>query len=156
MEIEEFENYMIFEDSTIVNLNTGKVLKPQLDRYGYYQVVLSKNGKCNSKKVHRLLGKAYIDNPENKPCIDHIDGDRLNNDLSNLRWATISENNQNTKISINNKCGIKNISWHKYNNCWAYEKIINGVRHQKYDKDLETLKEYKKNYEENQNNEFII
>ena len=155
MEIEGFENYMIFEDSTVVNLITGKVMKPQSDGNGYNRVRLSKNGEQTHKSVHRLLGQAYIDNPENKPFIDHIDGNTHNNDLSNLRWATQSENNQNTKIPITNTSGTKNIHWNNHNNCWKYGKTINGIKHQKLDKDLETLKEYKKNYEENQNNEFI-
>ena len=155
MEIEGYENYMIFEDGMVVNKH-GRVLKPNLNGSGYYQVTLYKNGNIISKRIHRLVGEAYLDNPENKPCIDHIDGDRLNNDLSNLRWATSSENSQNTKIRNDNTSGTKNIHWHKQNNRWSYEKKINGILHQKYDKDLETLKEYKKNYEENLNNEFIL
>ena len=49
--------------------------------------------------IHQLVAKAFIPNPENKPCIDHIDGDRTNNNLTNLRWVTFKENsnNPNTK-----------------------------------------------------------
>ena len=113
----------------------------------------TKRGK--TKNVHRLLGEAFIDNPENKPCIDHIDGNTHNNDLSNLRWATISENSLNTKIPITNTSGTKNISWDNHYNCWKFQKIIVGILHQKSNKDLEWLKEYKIKFEENLDNEFI-
>lgn len=45
--------------------------------------------------VHRLVAETYIDNPRNKPCIDHIDGNPFNNHVDNLRWVTHSENNNN-------------------------------------------------------------
>lgn len=50
--------------------------------------------------VHRLIAETFIPNPENKPCIDHIDRDRLNNNVSNLRWSTIKENNLNQKKNL--------------------------------------------------------
>lgn len=58
----------------------------------YLTVTLSKNGISKTKQVHRLLAQAYIPNPENKATVNQIDGDKLNNNLQNLEWATYSEN----------------------------------------------------------------
>lgn len=73
----------------------GRILKQEKNRDGYLKVVLAKDGKKTLKSVHRLVAEAFIPNPENKPCIDHINGDKTFNDVSNLRWATYSENSRN-------------------------------------------------------------
>jgi hypothetical protein len=78
------------------------MLKPIKDRYGYLIVCLFEDGKRYYKKIHRLVATAFIENPENKPCIDHIDGQKENNVCSNLRWVTPKEN-------TNNPLTLKNI-----------------------------------------------
>lgn len=72
-----------------------KVLIPNTDIHGYKYVSLYKNGKMKSVKVHRLVAEAFIPNPENKPCIDHIDTNRSNNNVDNLKWVTYHENANN-------------------------------------------------------------
>lgn len=62
---------------------------------GYVVVMLFKNGKHKHCKVHRLVAEAFIPNPKNKPCIDHIDTNRANNKVGNLRWVTYRENYYN-------------------------------------------------------------
>ena len=68
-----------------------RLLKKSINSAGYYVVGLL--GKQHF--VHRLVADAFIPNPENKPCVDHIDTNTLNNDLANLRWSTIKENVNN-------------------------------------------------------------
>lgn len=69
---------------------------------GYYCVGLSK-GKTKTFRVHQLVAKAFIPNPENKPYVNHIDGNKVNNSVSNLEWCTCSENNlHNHKIGLTN------------------------------------------------------
>lgn len=60
--------------------------------HGYNRVNLSLNGKAKKFRVHRLVAQAFIDNPLNKPFVNHIDGNKLNNHVSNLEWCTASEN----------------------------------------------------------------
>jgi hypothetical protein len=85
-------NYEISIDGWVMNKRSGRILKPEDDQRGYWRVNLY--GK--HQKIHRLIAKAFIPNLENKPLIDHINGDRKDNRIENLRWATYAENNMNT------------------------------------------------------------
>lgn len=73
-----------------VQSKPGKILKPQPNSKGYLRVHIG--GKC--RFVHRLVGETFLSNPDEKPVINHKDGNRLNNSLSNLEWVTRSENTQ--------------------------------------------------------------
>lgn len=86
-----FNDYEIDENGNVYSYKSNKYLTPQLDRYGYLYVTI------NSKhyKVHRLVAEAFLDNPDNKPCVDHIDRNKLNNHYSNLRYVTPKENSNN-------------------------------------------------------------
>lgn len=70
----------------------GKMLKQYTDKKGYKSLSLEKS---KIYKIHRLVAKAFIQNPYDKPCVDHIDGNRGNNKVDNLRWVTFKENNNN-------------------------------------------------------------
>ena len=71
-----------------------KIIKPWINRQGYLIVDLCKNSKSKHFPVHRLVAQAFIPNPENKPEPNHEDGNKFNNHVSNLKWATKSENIQ--------------------------------------------------------------
>ena len=147
MEVIGYENYLIYEDGKVQNKKTKRYLKPQPETQGYYRICLCKDGKGKYHKLHRLLAEHYIPNPDNKPCVDHINRDRKDNRLENLRWATYGENNQNSGVRKNNKLGIKNISYDKRYEGYRYVKGKNGVIISKYFKTLEEAIEYKKNIE---------
>jgi hypothetical protein len=107
MNTANFENIIGYENLYMINIQGEiwscfyqKIMKQQLNEGGYYFVSLSKAGIKHKSSIHRLLGNQYIPNPENKPCIDHIDRNRTNNSLENLRWATVKENCNNTVNTI--------------------------------------------------------
>lgn len=71
-----------------------RILKLRSDGRGYLQVVLCNgSGKIKNFKVHRLVCEAFHENPNNKPCVNHIDENKTNNAVSNLEWCTVAENN---------------------------------------------------------------
>lgn len=67
-------------------------LKPYNIKSGYSSAILSENDKQYHFLVHRLVAEAFIPNPDNKPCVNHIDKNRMNNKMENLEWVTYSEN----------------------------------------------------------------
>lgn len=73
----------------------ARIMKTRKDEKGYYRVSLCSDGKVKTFLVHRLVALAFVPNPDNKPAIDHIDGNPSNNLASNLRWVTWRENNHN-------------------------------------------------------------
>lgn len=69
-----------------------KELKPSLNGNGYLHYKIRYNGTRKTLKAHRLIALAFIPNPDNKPYINHIDGNKTNNNISNLEWVTAKEN----------------------------------------------------------------
>ena len=91
--IEEWPTYVVSRVGEIIHIS-GNLKKQQTDKYGYRKVMLYDKGRIKNAFVHRLVAKAYIDNPENKAQINHIDGNKTNNHKNNLEWCTNSENTQ--------------------------------------------------------------
>lgn len=100
-----------------------KILSQAKSTSGYLQVNLSKDNEVKIFQVHRLVAVAFIDNPDNKPQVDHIDNNKHNNHVKNLRWVTGKENMENviTKITLSNRPRRKLSEEHK-------EKISNGLK----------------------------
>jgi len=114
--INGFDEYLIYQDGHVYSCRSKIVLKTQITKKGYKQVSLWKNNVGYLKSVHRLVAEHFIDNPENKSYVDHIDRDKTNNMYWNLRWATNSENVRNTTARKTNKLGEKYISFVKSRN----------------------------------------
>lgn len=85
-------NYLIDENGQIFNTKTNKYLKGSIKNTGYKMALLSIDGKKKDYAIHRLVAEAFIPNPNNKPVVNHKDGNKLNNCVSNLEWTTYSEN----------------------------------------------------------------
>ena len=102
-EIADFEGlYLISSFGRVKSIINNKILTPCIVRANGLVVGLMRNGKVEKMQVTRLVAAAFIPNPENKPCVDHIDGVRFHNFVENLRWCSINENN-NFDIAIRNK-----------------------------------------------------
>ena len=95
--IEDYPNYMVSNMGNVKSLKWGKekILKAGKNNHGYLSVVLCKDGKQKTHKVHRLVAQAFIPNPENKEQIDHINTIKTDNRVENLHWVTSKENNNN-------------------------------------------------------------
>ncbi|KKN40877.1 hypothetical protein LCGC14_0728990 [marine sediment metagenome] len=89
-----YTNYLIDECGNIFNSKLHKRLRGTIDKKGYRRVCLTKNGEEKTHLIHRLVAKTYISNPLNKPQVNHIDKNPLNNCIKNLEWVTDIENKQ--------------------------------------------------------------
>jgi len=98
-QIQDFPNYNISSFGNIKNIITDKPLKPSL-KSGYYHVSLVNNNTKKSFKIHRLVALAFLQNLDNKPEVNHIDKNKLNNTIDNLEWVTRQENNKHRCIGL--------------------------------------------------------
>ena len=126
--IDGYDNYAVSSFGRVKNVKTGKILKARNDKYGYLRVNLYEYRVMKTHRIHKLVANAFIDNPNNKQCVDHKNNDRTNNDISNLRFATYKENNQNSKLSSNNTSGCKGIDWKKKAKKWRAQIRIDGIK----------------------------
>jgi hypothetical protein len=147
--IKGYENYQISNFGNVKNIKTNRILKQSLTTTGYKEVKI--NGK--HFKIHRLIGEYFIDNPNNLLCIDHIDNDKTNNNINNLRWCSYSDNCKNKTKKINCSTNYTGIS--KYRT--GYEAYVwnNYKKHRiGYFKDIQEAYNKRKEYIENIGNEF--
>jgi len=120
--------YQILETGEITSLHTrnpGKLISKRVDRAGYYTVRLSQAGVTKTYLLHRLLAQCFIPNPENKPCVNHINGNKLDYRLCNLEWSTESENTRHAFLTrlcrapeINSKQVIDSSTGRVFQSIW--------------------------------------
>jgi hypothetical protein len=124
-DIKDFEGlYQVSNLGNVKRLKSKRVLSERLigrsiDRYGYVKRVLSKNGKNFCFTEHRLVGMTFIENPEDKSTINHINGIKEDNRLENLEWNTNLENKQH---AINS--GLTNLKGIRHPKCKLTEEQV--------------------------------
>jgi hypothetical protein len=123
-----YENYEVSDCGNVRNSKTGRVLKQGLSSSGYYTVSLHKDGKAKTMSTHRLVAEAFLVNPDNKPCVDHIDNIKTDNRLTNLRFATNKENSMNASMKSNNTSGNTGVYFDKKLQNWRAQIQLDGIR----------------------------
>ena len=84
--------YKIYTNGDLYRISGNMLVKPHILKQGYLRVNTRNNGVQKKYLVHRLVAEAFLDNPYNKDTVDHIDGNKLNNNLTNLQWMTNGDN----------------------------------------------------------------
>jgi hypothetical protein len=126
--IEGFENYSVSDHGNVKNNKTGRIKKVKPNIKGYIHISLKLNKVEYKKLVHILVASAFIPNPENKLFVDHIDNNRSNNSVNNLRWATLVQNNQNKELYKNSKSGVKGVFFDKHAKKYRAQITVDGIQ----------------------------
>lgn len=119
--------YAISNYGKIKNVKTNKYLKTYINEHGYVEVQLCSNYKKKNFRVHRLVALTFIENVNNKPYVNHKDGNKTNNCVNNLEWCTAKENDEHARkngLKVQNKPIIARSKTEKY----VFESISEAAR----------------------------
>ena len=125
--IDGYTNYQVSWWGRVRNSKTARILKSRVCPNGYVYVNLSNKGIVKTHTIHQLVAREWAPNPEQKRCVDHIDGIRTNNHWENLRYATHSENQRNKRGRMNCSSVYKGVSWDKNACKWVVRIKAEGV-----------------------------
>ena len=120
-EIKDFPEYFVGTDLNIYSEKWGKLKKLNkcINSNGYYIVGLWKEGKDYKKRVHRLIAKMFIKNPDDLPQVDHINHNKTDNRIENLRWVSGRDNDRNRSMNKNNTSGHQGVYFDEKQNSWV-------------------------------------
>ena len=117
--ISGYDNYEISSHGRVRNNKTNRIMKPSTDKDGYKIISLTNDEKRKAHKVHRLVAFAFLDKNDEHTEVDHIDQNKINNMVNNLRWTTKSVNQRNKSRQHNNTSGESGVCFHKRCNYWV-------------------------------------
>lgn len=121
-----YDRYSIDEYGNIYDNQKNRYLKQYNNGFGYKYAMMVINGKYRQQKIHRLVAKAFIDNPLNKPFVNHLDCDRSNNYYKNLEWCTQKEN-INYAQKVNSTYNDRNKKVKQYDNKNNLINVYNSI-----------------------------
>ena len=132
--VKSYPNYEVSSVGSVRNTKTGKILKVATNNCGYQLVCLSNKNEKQTSYIHRLVAETFIDTnlDTRTSVVNHIDGDRNNNSIDNLEWATYSENAYHGRAQVKVKAKeitkllklFENMELHQIDNVLAYAKNI--------------------------------
>lgn len=139
--VKSLDRVVVRSDGKVMNYKS-RIMKPAIDKKGYKRVALSKENKLSTYKVHRLVAQHFLGNSE--LIVDHIDHDRSNNNLSNLRYVNARENSSHRKDKGSSE--YIGVSWDKFTNSWKSSIQVQGkLKHLgRFDTELEASQAYQK------------
>lgn len=153
-QIEGYSDYFISDKGEVFSTKYGplKKLKPRDFGSGYVGVTLCNKGHYKQIKVHRLVAQTFIPNPDNKPCVNHKDGNKQNNCIDNLEWSTHKENNQYFR-NVQKPNGLYEKQSEKSKSymesyCERHQEEIKVCKKRYREKHREELRNYRKQYRE--------
>lgn len=122
--------YSVSNYGSVIGEKKGRRLIPSIDYKGYLVFHLYKDGRRQNKKGHRLVAEAFLPNPDNLPEVDHIDTDRKNNKLDNLRWASGSSNTRNRDVCRESASQYNGVYFDTRSSKWysrvqLYDELVN-------------------------------
>ena len=126
--ISGYPTYQISNIGRVRNLDNNRISKGHDNGSGYLKTVLCQNGEQTSFYIHRLVAQEFLDNIDNKPKVDHVDGDRKNNSILNLRWVSDGENSRNrkrNKVKLSSR--YKGVYWEKGSSKWRARINKDGI-----------------------------
>ena len=124
--IDGYDNYEVSNKGNVRNINTGRILKLHETNCGYLRVSVCKDGIRKPFPIHRLVGLHFIPNPDNLREIDHIDRNKANNSISNLRWISKSNNLRNRPKMQNTSSKYMGVCFDKANGKYRAQIQINN------------------------------
>lgn len=104
----DYSNYEVYSDGRIYSKTRKKFMTNKIMKDGYVRMEMYKDKKPKMLNVHRMVAEIFVPNPENKPFVNHIDGNKQNNDYRNLEWVTQKENIEHAYKTGLSKKQLKN------------------------------------------------
>ena len=126
--IDGYMNYQVSNVGRVRNVSTGRILKQRDNARGYFIVGLYKDGDVKNYKVHKLVAHEFIPQPDTNTTlvVDHIDRNKANNQVTNLRWVTQQQNMMNMTIRTGTSSQYKGVAFQKRRSKWEAYIIFNG------------------------------
>ena len=127
--ISGYINYQVSSIGRVRNTETGKILK-NCSRSHYYAISLAKDGVKTSHQIHTVVAQEFLDKPEvdYQLVIDHKDRNKLNNQSSNLRYVSLSQNQMNSGKRLNTSSKFKGVCWDKRSKVWKAQIGVNKTK----------------------------
>ena len=126
--ISGFANYQVSNIGRVRNVKSERIMKPRIENSGYHRIGLCKDDERKFLNIHRLVAQEFIENPDGKHLVDHINHDVSDNTMLNLRWASKSENGMNMLKRQNTSSKYKGVDFRPQNVKWRASIALHGKK----------------------------